>query len=74
MTLQELRDKLGICQNEYKRWDNFKRKILDGSQQALEENTDICFDYDLIKMIKEAIIKEQAYKTYKILCTCSFCI
>lgn len=49
MTLQELRDKLGICQNEYKRWDNFKRKILDGSQQALEENTDICFDYKLIK-------------------------
>lgn len=49
MTLQELRDMLGIKVNEYPRWDRFKERVLESCQQALEENTDICFDYEPIK-------------------------
>lgn len=49
MTLQELRDMLGIKANEYPRWDRFKERVLESCQQALEENTDICFDYEPIK-------------------------
>ncbi len=49
ITLQDLRDLLGIAPNEYPRWDNFKRRVLDGCQEALRENTDICFDYEPIK-------------------------
>lgn len=49
ITLQDLRAMLGIAPNEYPRWDNFKRRIIDGSREALAENTDICFDYEPIK-------------------------
>ena len=49
ITLQDLRAMLGIGPDEYPRWDNFKRRIIDGSQEALAENTDICFDYEPIK-------------------------
>lgn len=49
ITLKDLRELLGITENEYPRWDNFKRRILDGSQEALRENTDLCFDYEPIK-------------------------
>lgn len=46
LTVRDLRALLGIAPDEYPRWDNFKRKILDGCQQALKENTDICFTYE----------------------------
>lgn len=46
LTVADLRALLGIAPNEYPRWDNFKRKILDSCQQALKENTDICFTYE----------------------------
>ncbi len=49
ITLIELRELLGIGIDEYPRWDNFKRRILDSCQEALRENTDICFDYEPIK-------------------------
>lgn len=49
ITLIELRELLGIGADEYPRWDNFKRRILDSCQEALRENTDICFDYEPIK-------------------------
>lgn len=49
ITLQDLRAMLGIGPNEYPRWDRFKDRIIDGSREALAENTDICFDYEPIK-------------------------
>lgn len=49
LTLPELKRLLGIDPDEYPRWDNFKRRILDSCQEALAKNTDICFDYKPIK-------------------------
>lgn len=46
LTIAELRELLGIGKNEYDRWDNFKRKVLDSCQQALKETTDICYTYE----------------------------
>lgn len=46
LTVKELRELLGIKKNEYERWDNFKRKVLDSCQQALKETTDICYTYE----------------------------
>lgn len=46
ISVLELKDLLGITQNEYSdRWDNFKTKVLDRCQKALKENTDICYSY-----------------------------
>lgn len=49
MTLPELRDRLGLSENEYPRWNNFKTRVIDSCQVALEEHTDIKFTYELIK-------------------------
>lgn len=46
ITVKELKILLGIAPDEYPRWDNFKRKILDSCQQALKEYTDICYTYE----------------------------
>ena len=49
LTVKELRELLGIDVNEYADrtgWSNFKKKVLDSCQQALKENTDICFTYE----------------------------
>lgn len=53
VTIQELRELLGVAPNEYAdRWDNFKRKVLDSCKQALKETTDICFSYERGKVGK----------------------
>ena len=49
VTLAALKELLGISSEEYPRWDNFKRRVIDSCQEALRENTDICFDYEPIK-------------------------
>ncbi len=46
ISVSELRELLGISPNEYPRFSNFKMRILDSCQQALAENTDICFTYE----------------------------
>jgi len=47
VTVEELRERLGIEKNEYDdRWDNFKRRVLDACQKALAEYTDIKFTYE----------------------------
>ena len=46
LTVKELRELLGIGKNEYERWDNFRRKVLDSCQKALKETTDICYTYE----------------------------
>lgn len=46
LTVKDLRELLGIADNEYTRWDSFKVKVLDGCQQALKEITDISYTYE----------------------------
>lgn len=49
MKLEELRQWLGIGNNEYRRYDNFKEKVLDVCKKALAEHTDITFTYEVYK-------------------------
>ena len=46
LPVEELKALLGIEKEEYTRYDNFKRWVLDACQKALEENTDIAFTYE----------------------------
>ena len=46
IAVSELRELLGISKNEYQRLERFRTKVLDSCQQALAENTDICFTYE----------------------------
>ena len=46
LTVKALRELLGIAEDEYDRWSNFKIKVLDACQKALQENTDICYTYE----------------------------
>lgn len=46
VSLEKLRGLLGIEKNEYKVYKDFRRRVLDSCQQALEENTDIKFTYE----------------------------
>lgn len=49
ISVKELREFIGIAPNEYPRWERFKVRVLDSCQQALADNTDIKFTYELIK-------------------------
>ena len=44
-SLQELRLKLGVEDNEYPTMDNFKRRVLDHSIKQINKHTDIIADY-----------------------------
>lgn len=46
ISVDELKDHLGINEDEYKRYNDFKKWVLDVCQQALDENTDIKFTYE----------------------------
>ena len=46
LKIEELKELLGIKKDEYTRFGDFKRRVLDGCQQALKENTDIQFTYE----------------------------
>ena len=66
--LNKLKDWIGVSQDEYKRWYDFKKYVLDACQKALLENTDIKFDYELMKTGKRVsgvrfiIKKNEDYK------------
>lgn len=47
--LDQLKDWLGIAQHAYTRWYDFKKYVMESCQRALAENTDIKFDYELMK-------------------------
>ena len=49
ISLEELKNFLGIESKEYPRWDNFKTYVLDSCQKALAEHTDITFTYEPIR-------------------------
>ena len=46
ISIQELRELLGIDDKEYTRYNNFKVRIIDACQNALETYTDIKFTYE----------------------------
>lgn len=45
-SVKNLKNLLGIDENEYTKFYDFKRCVLDVCQKALSENTDICFKYE----------------------------
>jgi plasmid replication initiation protein len=45
ISVQELRELLGIEKNEYPRWERFRVRVLESCQAALAEFTDISFTY-----------------------------
>jgi hypothetical protein len=49
LSLAHLRELLAIEADEYPRWSDFKRRILDSNQKALAENTDIRYTYEPIR-------------------------
>lgn len=46
MTIEKLREQLGIKEKEYRRFNNFTQWVLEPCRKALEENTDIKFTYE----------------------------
>lgn len=44
ISIEELRS-LFDFRKEHERWDNFRTRVIDACQKALQENTDICFTY-----------------------------
>jgi len=49
VTLKDLREFLGIKTDEYKDWDNFRRRVLEPAQQSLASNTDIKFTWEPVR-------------------------
>ena len=47
--LQQLRDTLGIGKDQYKRYNDFKKDILESTQKELEAKADLTFEFDEIK-------------------------
>lgn len=48
ISVKDLREFLGLKENEYPRWDNFRYRILETSQIALEKYTDIKFTWEVV--------------------------
>ena len=46
ISVQELRELLGIDKNEYPRYNSFRERVIDACQSALENYTDIKFTYE----------------------------
>lgn len=46
LSVEELRNLIGIHKKEYKAYKDFRIRVLDACQQALSENTDIEFTYE----------------------------
>ena len=49
VTVKDLREWLGLKPEEYPRWGNFKARVLDASQEALANFTDIKFTWEVEK-------------------------
>ena len=47
VSIKDLREWLGLKPDEYPRWDNFKKRVLDASQEALARYTDIKFTWEV---------------------------
>jgi len=70
ISLNDLKELLGINANDYPRYGNFKIRVLDSCQEALETYTDIKFTYEptgkkgsgvKVKAIKFTIMRNENY-------------
>lgn len=52
VSIEELRDKLGVLEHEYKRMFDFKRQVLDYSIAQINENTDLKVSYKQHKTVR----------------------
>lgn len=52
VTIEELRDALGILEHEYKRMFDFKRQVLDYSIEQINEHTDLRVSYEQHKKVR----------------------
>ena len=48
ISVKDLREFLGLKKDEYPRWGNFKARILEASQAALANHTDIKFTWEVV--------------------------
>jgi len=46
MSIEELKRQIGIDQSKYNSYGDFKKRVLNACQQALQKNTDIAFTYE----------------------------
>lgn len=46
ISIDDLKDYMGIPADDYQRFSNFKVRVLDSCQKALKKYTDICFTYE----------------------------
>lgn len=51
LTIDDLKNLFGIKSNEYKCFNDFKKRVIDVAAKEVNEKTDICCHYDLIKEI-----------------------
>ena len=49
IALNDLKELLGLNKSDYPRYDNFKLRVLNGCQEALETYTDIKFTYEPVR-------------------------
>jgi plasmid replication initiation protein len=49
VTVKDLREYLGLRPEEYTIWQNFKKRVLDASQEALARYTDIKFTWEVVE-------------------------
>jgi len=68
ITIESLRKMLGIEPDEYKTYNNLKRKVIMVAHKEVNEKTDICFDYKEIKLSRkvneiEFIVQKKAAAT-----------
>ena len=56
ISIEELKIMLGIDNNQYTQYRDFKRYVLDVCQKALEKNTDIKYTYETIKGAKGKVL------------------
>ena len=55
LEIDDLREKFCIGENEYERYNDFKRKIIIQAQNEINKNTEINFDYEEIKKGKKIV-------------------
>ena len=49
ITVQELREKIGVPEGKYSLFSNFRKFVIEKSQAELEEKSDLSFDFELIR-------------------------
>jgi plasmid replication initiation protein len=55
LTIEEIKDWLGIEKNEFERYADFRRFVIDHAQKELDKKADISFDYIPIKISRKIV-------------------